>query len=100
VSLHVLCDCEAQVVLRFKCLGHHFLRPDDFANIYISKGKGLHGRMKMVEVQGVTVVSTLMYPILYTVTLSYAEGEYRKLLHNIDIHLPVYSASHSRIPRS
>jgi hypothetical protein len=57
VSLHVFCDCEAQVVLRFKHLGHHFLKPGDFGNICISKGKGLHRRVKVVEVQGL-----LWYP--------------------------------------
>jgi len=40
VSSHVLCDCEAQAVLRFKHLGHHFLKQGDFANICISKEKG------------------------------------------------------------
>jgi hypothetical protein len=42
-------------------LGHHFLKPGDFANISISKvllnaaeclSKGLHTRSEMVKVQG------------------------------------------------
>ena len=52
VFSHVLCDCEAWVVLRFKLLGHHFFKTGDFTNISISKRKGLHRRLKMVEVQG------------------------------------------------
>jgi len=52
VSWHALCYCEAQVVLRFKHLGHHFLKPGDFGNICISKGKGLQRRVKMDKLQG------------------------------------------------
>jgi hypothetical protein len=34
---HILCDCEALVVLRFGHLSHHFLQPNDSANMSISK---------------------------------------------------------------
>jgi hypothetical protein len=34
---HVLCDGEALALLRFRNLGHHVLKPADFANISISK---------------------------------------------------------------
>jgi hypothetical protein len=34
---HFFCDCEALVVLSFRHLGCHFLKPDEFANISISK---------------------------------------------------------------
>ena len=37
MASHVLCDCEAQEVLRFRHVGHHFLKPGDFADISISK---------------------------------------------------------------
>jgi hypothetical protein len=34
---HVLCDCKALAVLRLRYLGHHFLKPGDFADISVSK---------------------------------------------------------------
>jgi hypothetical protein len=34
---HILCDCEALVVLRFWHLSHHFLQPEDSATMSISK---------------------------------------------------------------
>ena len=34
---HVLCDCEALAVSRLRHLGHHFLKPGDFADISVSK---------------------------------------------------------------
>jgi hypothetical protein len=36
-ATHVLCACEALAVLRFRHLGHHFLKPGDFADISVSK---------------------------------------------------------------
>lgn len=36
-ALHILGDCEALEVIRFRHLGHHVLKPVDFANISISK---------------------------------------------------------------
>ena len=56
---HVLCDCEALIVLRFRHLGRHFLQPSDFDDISVGKilqfvqsvwllnvclNKGLHAR--------------------------------------------------------
>ena len=38
MASHVLYDCETLVVLRFRHLGHHFLRPCDFADTSVSKG--------------------------------------------------------------
>jgi hypothetical protein len=32
-TLHVLCDCEALATLRFRYLGHHFMKPGDFEDI-------------------------------------------------------------------
>jgi hypothetical protein len=32
----ILCDCEPLGLLRFRHLGHHFLKPGDFADIYVS----------------------------------------------------------------
>jgi len=37
MTSHFLCDCEALVVLRFRHLGHHFLKLGGFANISVSK---------------------------------------------------------------
>jgi hypothetical protein len=34
---HVLCNCEALVMLRFRHWGCYFLKPDAFADISISK---------------------------------------------------------------
>jgi hypothetical protein len=34
---HFLCDCKALVVLRFRHLSHHFLQPDNSANMSASK---------------------------------------------------------------
>jgi hypothetical protein len=34
---HVLCDCEALATLRFRPLGHHFMKPDDSEDISVSK---------------------------------------------------------------
>jgi hypothetical protein len=34
---NVLCECEALAVLRFRDLGHHFLKPGDCTDISISK---------------------------------------------------------------
>jgi hypothetical protein len=36
-GIHILSDCEVLAVLRFRHLGHHFLKPADFAGISISK---------------------------------------------------------------
>jgi hypothetical protein len=68
VSLHFFCDCEAQIVSRFKHLGHHFLKLGDCQHLYQqgirATQKGENGRSA-----GVTVVSTLKYPILQSVQL-------------------------------
>jgi len=37
MALHVSCNGVALAVLRFRDLCHHFMKPDDFANISISK---------------------------------------------------------------
>jgi len=34
---HMLCHCEALVTLRFRHLGHHFMKPDVFDDISLSK---------------------------------------------------------------
>jgi hypothetical protein len=34
---HVLCDCEALATLRFRHLGHHFVKPGDSEDISISR---------------------------------------------------------------
>ena len=34
---HVLCDCQALAVLRFRHVGRHFLKPGDFADITVRK---------------------------------------------------------------
>jgi hypothetical protein len=34
---HVLCDCEALATLRFRHLGHHFMKAGDFEDISVSK---------------------------------------------------------------
>jgi len=34
---HILGECEALVVLRFRHLRHRFLKPSDFADIYVTK---------------------------------------------------------------
>jgi hypothetical protein len=67
VSLRVFCDCEAQVVSRFKHVGHHFLKLGDCQHLY-QQGKRATQKGENGRSAGVTVVSTLMYPILYTVT--------------------------------
>jgi hypothetical protein len=63
MALHILCDFEALVVLRFWHLGHHFLKQGDFTDISISKvlhfvhsagllnAQGLHKWLEMVNVQ-------------------------------------------------
>jgi hypothetical protein len=33
---HVLCDCEALAALRFRHLGHHFMKPGDSEDISVS----------------------------------------------------------------
>jgi hypothetical protein len=33
----VLCDCEALAALRFRHLGHHFMKPGDFKDISVSR---------------------------------------------------------------
>jgi hypothetical protein len=37
MASHVLCDREALATLRFKHLGHHFMKPRDFEDIVVSK---------------------------------------------------------------
>jgi hypothetical protein len=37
MASRVLCDCEALAVLGYRHLGHHFLKPGDFADITSSK---------------------------------------------------------------
>jgi hypothetical protein len=37
IASHVLCDFEALALLKFKHLGHHFLKPGDFVKIFVSK---------------------------------------------------------------
>jgi hypothetical protein len=63
---HVICDCEALAALRFRHLGHYFLKPSDIADIYISQvlhfvesvgmvnaeATGLLKRSETIEVQG------------------------------------------------
>jgi hypothetical protein len=34
---HVLYDCEALATLRFRHLGHYFMKPGDFEDISVSK---------------------------------------------------------------
>jgi ribonuclease HI len=34
---HVLCDCEALATLRFRHLGHNFMKPDDFEDISVTR---------------------------------------------------------------
>jgi hypothetical protein len=34
---HVLCDCESLATLRFRHLGHHFMKQGDFEDISVSK---------------------------------------------------------------
>ena len=64
LASHILCDCEALATLRYKCLGHHFVKPGDFEDISVCKilhfaqdagllnesGKGLQKRLVMVQV--------------------------------------------------
>jgi hypothetical protein len=37
MASHILCDCEALATLRFRHLGHHFIKPDGFEDISVSK---------------------------------------------------------------
>jgi hypothetical protein len=37
MASHVLCDCEALATLRFRHLGHYFMKPGDFEDISVSK---------------------------------------------------------------
>jgi hypothetical protein len=37
MASHVLCHCEALVTLRFRHLGHHFMKADDFKDISVSR---------------------------------------------------------------
>jgi hypothetical protein len=66
MASHMLCHCEALVTLRFRYLGCHFMKPDDFEDISLSKtlhcvqdvglqngcAKGLHIILIPVEVRG------------------------------------------------
>jgi hypothetical protein len=80
IASHVVCDCKALATLRFRHLGHHFMKPSDFEDISVSKilnfvqgagllnecAKGLHKRLTMAEVHGSLSVSysILCYSIL------------------------------------
>ena len=37
MASHILCDCEALVTLRYRHLGHHFMKPGDLEDISVSK---------------------------------------------------------------
>ena len=37
MTSHVLCDCKALAILRFRHMSHHFLKAGDYADISISK---------------------------------------------------------------
>jgi len=37
IASHVLCDCVELATLRFRHVGHHFMKPDDFEDISISR---------------------------------------------------------------
>jgi len=37
MASHVLCDCVELATLRFRHVGHHFTKPDDFEDISISR---------------------------------------------------------------
>jgi hypothetical protein len=37
MASHVLCDCVELAILRFRHVGHHFMKPDDFEDISISR---------------------------------------------------------------
>ena len=37
MASHVLCDCETLATLRFRHLGHHFMKPGDFEDVSVSK---------------------------------------------------------------
>jgi hypothetical protein len=37
MASHVLCDCEALAALRFRYLGHYFMKPGDFKDISVSR---------------------------------------------------------------
>jgi hypothetical protein len=42
---HVLCNCEELIILRFRHLGHYFLKPGDFVNNvlhFVECGGGEH----------------------------------------------------------
>jgi hypothetical protein len=52
-------------MLRFKHLGHRFLKPGDCEHLY-QQGKRATKKGENGQIAGVTVVSTLMYSVLYS----------------------------------
>jgi hypothetical protein len=37
MALHVTCDCEALPVIRFRLMGHNYLKPGDFTDMSVRK---------------------------------------------------------------
>jgi hypothetical protein len=72
MTSHILCDCEVLATLRFRHMGHYFIKSGDFEGISVSKilhfsqgvgqlsarAKGLHKRLIMAK------VPALLYSIL------------------------------------
>jgi hypothetical protein len=87
MASHVLCHCKALVTLRFRHLGHHFMKPDNFEDISVSKtlncvqdvgllngcANGLHIILIAVEVHGhSSACHSILYYILFYSVLFYS----------------------------
>jgi hypothetical protein len=71
---HILCDCEALATLRFRHLGHHFMKPGNFvkllhfvqvAGVLNEWSKGQYNRSITVKMHGlIGALSSVFYCIL------------------------------------
>jgi hypothetical protein len=49
MASHVLCDCETLATLRFRHLGHHFMKPGDFEESLCQQDTALCSRCRTTE---------------------------------------------------
>ena len=99
MASHILCHCKALVTLRFRHLGHHFMKSCDFEDISVSKilhcvqdvgllngcANGLHIISIPVEVHGslqFLTFCTLFYSVLFYSVLFYSILFYSTLIYS------------------
>lgn len=89
------CDCEVLVVLRLWDLGHHFLNPGEFADIFISKDCWML-KQEVAQKTGigwkVTAMPALMYSVLFYSSLDWLDVILSYITSNILLEFLMWTA--------